>query len=100
MVSENPTGAAKAGHQWHHIVPQTQRFVSIPVTSINSTRNVIQIPTKIHQARVTANMNSKRLSVANYSFNGTLVGHPVTRWSWDRQYRFGIALLRACGVNL
>jgi len=74
--------------------------VPIPVPHINSNRNVIQIPKKIHEACVTAKMNSKGLSVANYPFNGTRVSDHVTRWSWERQYRIGIALLRICGVNV
>lgn len=93
-------GSAKPNHQWHHIVEQSNtRF---PALAIHNPQNLIQIPTAIHQCCINSWMARKHAgSFLGIFFSGTsTVRSQVHNLSWQQQHRFGVELLRYCGVNL
>lgn len=93
-------GSAKPNHQWHHIVEQSNtRF---PALAIHNPQNLIQIPTAIHQRCINSWMARKHAGTfLGIFFSGTnTVRSQVHNLSWQQQHRFGVELLRYCGVNL
>lgn len=99
-------GPAKPGYQWHHIVEQTQaaRFGAL---LIHNTRNLVQIPTRIHQQCVNSRMATSRvpftLRINGQTFNfvtGSTMRSQVHARSLQEQHLIGVALLRYCGVDI
>jgi hypothetical protein len=94
-------GPAKPGYQWHHIVEQGNR-AKFPQQAIHHPRNLIQVPTAIHQRCINSWMARKFTgSVAGFAFRNTqTVRQQVYAMSWTSQHKFGVQLLRHCGVNI
>jgi|GEM_PF-4650327 len=99
-------GQAKPGYQWHHIVEQSQ-VARFGVQVVHNTRNLVQIPTRIHQQCVNSKMATSRvpltLAINGQTFRfvtGSTMRSQVQQQSQQRQHLIGVALLRYCGVNL
>lgn len=93
-------GNAKPNYQWHHIVEQGN--TKFPTTAIHNPQNLIQIPTAIHQKCVNSWMAKKFAgSVAGFAFKSTsTIRTQVRSMSWTNQHKFGVQLLRHCGINI
>jgi len=85
-------GAADEGMQWHHIVEQAGNVERFGAEAIHSARNLLQVPTAIHQ-RISAFYSSKQ------AFTG---GQTVRMWlrnqSFSEQMQFGRDVLRNFGM--
>lgn len=93
-------GNAKPNHQWHHIVEQGN--TKFPAAALHNPQNLVQIPTAIHQRCINSWMARKFAgSVAGFAFNSaSTIRSQVRSMNWQSQHRFGVQLLRVCGVNL
>lgn len=93
-------GNAKPNYQWHHIVEQGNS--KFPALAIHNPQNLVQIPTAIHQKCVNSWMAKKFAgSVAGFAFKSSLtVRDQVRAMSWQNQHKFGVQLLRYCGIDL
>lgn len=93
-------GRAKPNYQWHHIVEQGNK--KFPATAVHNPQNLVQIPTAIHQKCVNSWMAKKFAgSVAGFAFkSSSTVRSQVRAMSWTSQHKFGVQLLRHCGIDL
>lgn len=99
-------GNAKANHQWHHIVEQSQA-TRFGATIIHNKANLVQIPTKIHQQCVSARMATSRTALTlrngsrTFTFKtGSTMRSQVQKYSLQDQHTIGILPLRYCGVQI
>lgn len=93
-------GNAKPNYQWHHVVEQGN--TKFPAAAIHNPQNLVQIPTAIHQKCVNSWMAKKFAgSVAGFAFRNTAtIRSQVRAMSWTNQHKFGVQLLRHCGINI
>lgn len=86
-------GSPGKGNQWHHIVEQNQITRSgFTSKMINNTENIISINAKIHQ-QISGFYSSKTAFSQGMSVRGWLAGQ-----SFEKQYEFGIKVLKDFGV--
>ncbi|NMB02766.1 MAG: hypothetical protein GX971_14805 [Firmicutes bacterium] len=89
-------GSPGWGKQWHHIVEQCQRAKSGFSNSwIQNSNNVINISKSVHQ-KISAHYSSK--------IPGLTGGKTVRDWlagqSFQKQYEYGVKILRKFGVKI
>lgn len=93
---------AKNGYQWHHIVEQ--RTVSLrgwDARAIHNPRNLVQIPTQVHQKCVNSWMARKGVrSFGVAASSSQTMRQWVGQQSYSVQHRIGVDLLRHCGVSI
>ena len=93
---KNSLGSAGRNYQWHHIVEQCQIQKSgFSKYWIQNSNNVINIPTQIHN-KISAYYSSK--------IPGVTGGKTVREWlagqSFQKQYEYGVRILRMYGVEI
>lgn len=92
----------RSGYQWHHIVEQsTISKRGWATRAIHNPRNLVQIPTGVHQKCVNRWMATKGVK----RFGAGAGSHEtmrtwVHRQGYTKQHQIGVALLRHCGVNI
>lgn len=89
-------GSAGRGKQWHHIVEQCQIGKSgFSKYWIQNSNNVVSIPNSIH-SKISAHYSSK--------IPGLTRGKTVRDWlasqSFQKQYEYGVKILRQFGVKI
>lgn len=93
---------AKSGYQWHHIVEQ--RTISLrgwDARAIHNPRNLVQIPTQVHQKCVNSWMARKGVRQFGVAASSSQTMRQwVGQQSYSVQHRIDVDLLRACGVNV
>ena len=87
-------GSPGVGKQWHHIVEQCQSTkTGFSNLWINNSNNVINISTKVHQK-----ISAYYSSIQPFT-NGLRVRDWLAGQSFQKQYEFGVKILRQFGVK-
>jgi LysM repeat protein len=88
-------GSPGPGNQWHHIVEQTPGNIkAFGVRSIQSTDNVVAIPTSIHIGKGTI---SAYYSGKDFFTNGQTVRQWLSTQSFQAQRQFGLDTIKRFG---
>lgn len=88
-------GSAGRGKQWHHIVEQCQIGKSrFPKYWIQNSNNVINISNSVH-SKISAHYSRKFAFTQGKTVRGWLAGQ-----SFQKQYEYGIKILRQFGVKI
>ena len=83
------------GKEWHHIVEQCQQTKSgFSTFWINNSNNVINITKEIHQI-ISAHYSSIQFYTEGLRVRDWLAGQ-----SFQKQYEYGVKILRQFGVNI
>ena len=94
-------GGTKPGYQWHHIVEQGgKNRTRFDPRALHNPNNLVQIPKEVHQQCI-----NRWMSRSNVRLFGHVTGRDTLRYylrgkSFETQHRFGIELLRLCGVPI
>ncbi len=92
---KNSLGSPGWGKQWHHIVEQCQSVKSgFSTFWINNSNNVINITKQVHQ-KVSAHYSS----IQSHT-NGLRVRDWLAGQSFQKQYEYGVKILRQLGVKI
>jgi hypothetical protein len=92
-VTEKRFGSAGSGYQYHHIVEQGGANAdNIPADLLNSTENIIRLPTLVHELINT--MYSREATQEP----GSTLRQWVQKKPYDEQLAFGVQILRDLGI--
>ncbi|MCD5317153.1 hypothetical protein, partial [Kineosporia babensis] len=68
--------------------------------AIHNPQNLIQIPTRVHQACINSWMAKKNVTMFGVTSKSLTMRAWTHNQSFSKQHEIGIRLLRHCGVNI